>query len=158
MLQLKFRYHAMQATAQLHKKKSRATNAASLCQLIPVISLLGLKHLHYHHPALVSIACGNIIIHLALLSKMMFLSKHGKEKQHVTLKVLLTSLPMGVWVPSLPPLAQSRRGQPAMQTHKQALPASCSLSAKLLCTCCKSPSVSHSLAYYAISPQRCNHI
>lgn len=25
-------------------------------------------------------------------------------------------------------------------------------------SCCKSPSTSHSLTYYAISPQRCNHI
>ena len=69
----------MHATAQLHKKKSHTTNAAFLCQLIPVISLLGLKHLHYHQPALVSIARGNVI-RLALLGRMMFLSKHGKEK------------------------------------------------------------------------------
>jgi len=44
-LQLKLRYHATHATAQLRKKKSLNTNAAFLGRLIPVISSLGLKKL-----------------------------------------------------------------------------------------------------------------
>lgn len=79
MLQLKLRSYTTHATAQLHKNRSHTTSAF-LCQLIPVISLPGLNHLHHHQPALISAAHGNIITHLVLLSRMMFLSKQGKEK------------------------------------------------------------------------------
>lgn len=164
MLELKLRYHATHTTAQRLKKKSHTTNAAFLRQLIPVISLLGLTRLRSYQFALFSIGRGNIIIHLALLSRMMFLSKDGKEKQHVALEVL-AHVPSHGTVGPQPATSHSatRRGdQPATQTDGQALRPSCSLSAELPCTthntCCKSPSISHSLIYYAISPQRCNHI
>lgn len=116
-------YHATDATAQLHKKKS----------YIPVMSLLGLKHLHCHQPALVSIAHGNIIIHVAQLSRMMFLSKQAKY--HVTLEVLICvpfRRTMGPQ-PATSCWAMVWRDQPATQTDGQATCVDCSFSTELLC-------------------------
>lgn len=146
-------------SAQLLQRKNHTKNAAFLCQLIPVMSLLGLEHSRYHQPALVSIARGPFS---ATQQNDASMKTWQRNVAHDTRGPRSCPFPWGCGSPAHHLLLSHNVKRPTSHADPQAnSPFQLRLECRIvMChnSCCKSPSTSHSLTYYAISPQRCNHI